>query len=96
MKSGILIVATNISIFRLSAKLELRRFPWKPQFIKIHKKSMVQFIKLFVGNVSKEKQQLQRLNKINVPSVCLIIIQLQLISLHIALLPNKFHIFVTE
>ena len=40
MNFGTLIVVTNISIFRYSVKRELRRFPWKPQLIKIHENSM--------------------------------------------------------
>ena len=36
MKFGTLIEDTKTSIFRYSAKPELRRFPWKPQFINIH------------------------------------------------------------
>ena len=36
MKFGTLIVDTKTSIFRYSAKPELGRFPWKPQFINIH------------------------------------------------------------
>ena len=38
MKFGTLIVVTNTSNFKYSAKPELRQFPQKPQFIKIHKK----------------------------------------------------------
>ena len=37
MKFGILIAVTNTSICRYNAKLDVQWFPWKPQFIKIHK-----------------------------------------------------------
>ena len=36
MKFGTLILAAKTRIFRYSAKPELPRFPWKPQFINIH------------------------------------------------------------
>ena len=52
MKFGTLIVDTKTSIFRYSAKSELCRFPWKPQFINIHGISLLAFVSLIISVVS--------------------------------------------
>ena len=48
MKFGTLIVDTKTSIFRYSARPELRGFPWKPQFINI---SLLGFVSTIISVV---------------------------------------------
>ena len=51
MKFGTLIVDTETSIFRYSAKSELRPFPWKPQFINIYRISLLGFVSTIISVV---------------------------------------------
>ena len=48
-----------------------------------------------MATVSKLKLKLGRLNKLMCVQFVLLLYVIQLISLHVALLPNRFHIFVT-
>ena len=40
MKLGMVIAGIIINIFRYSAKPEMRQFPWRPLFVKIHQMSV--------------------------------------------------------